>query len=100
MPTAAEIQKGLQKDAITQIANVSAQLREAVAASIPGITKELHLNWSTPYCSQSQSNERFQRSQQKLIAEHGTPRGFLFSLPARPQRFAMAYQEVIVSLLW
>lgn len=38
MPSAAEIQKGLQKDAVTQIANVSAQLREAIAASIPGST--------------------------------------------------------------
>ena len=38
MSLAADIQKGLQKDAIAQIANVSAQLREAIAASIPGIT--------------------------------------------------------------
>ena len=36
--SATDIQKGLQKDAIAQIANVSAQLREAIAASIPGIT--------------------------------------------------------------
>ena len=43
MPSAAEIQKGLQKDAITQIANVSAQLREAVAASIPGNAQALQL---------------------------------------------------------
>ena len=38
MPSATDVQKGLQKDAIAQIANVSAQLREAIAATIPGIT--------------------------------------------------------------
>ena len=38
MSSAVDVQKGLQKDAIAQIANVSAQLREAIAASIPGIT--------------------------------------------------------------
>ena len=46
MPSAAEIQKGLQKDAITQIANVSAQLREAIAASIPGNTQAHRLRLS------------------------------------------------------